>query len=295
MARRKRKQPLNTSARDLVGYNTDGFYRLYLQYSNLAVNRYKWSNLPKGITSRIIEKGIYERGQVFFVRDETLGFLCLPCSSIGVVNVYGDPIKIYVEGNGMLNKQYNIGEGVRILDNNYIQPLRHQVMYYAEKLDDLQFSIARNIRQQNNPYILSCTKDTELSIKNLFKKIEDREEAIFYDATLTKGEGIGVQSTDISRPYVVDKYRAEHHELEKELLTLLGFNCVINKESGMNTTELNSNNILIDMYIEQGLQLRQEACDEINAKFGLDITVESVPREMSKIFETPVNTEGGDE
>ena len=289
MARRGRSRGADLSARYLDRCQRDGsegVMRLFSQYSNLARSRYRWENLPKGMTSRNIEKALFEHSQVFFFEDESVGLLCLPCSGSSVYNVYGDPISVNVFGYNY-NETYQTDKGVRILDNDTLFPLVHHVMYYSEKMEDLEYSINTNIQQQNNPYIFSCTKNAEMSIKNIFNKIRRREPAIFYDADLGKnvgGKGIGLETTDISRPYVVDKYRLEKHELEKELLELLGINCVINKNSGMNVTELNSNNLLIDMYIEHGLQLRLRACEEINKKFGLNINVVSTPREMKKIF-----------
>lgn len=282
----KCKKTFDMSARFLDGCDgrTD-FTRLFAQYSNLAVKRYEWKNLPKGIEGRWIEQALYKHGQVFFTEDkfQGAGLICLPCSSNGNFNVYGAPTQLLVTGYGYTHT-YPADEGVRILDNDMEFPLVHHVYHYTRKLEDLEYAIARNIRQQNSPYIFSTTKDTEFSIKNVFNKIERREEAIYVDKNFNNGDGIGLEATDISRPYVVDKYRAEYYELEKELLTLLGLNCIINKEGGMSATELNSNNMLIDMHLEIGLKKRQDAAKKINEKYGLNIEVVSTAREMEKLF-----------
>ena len=282
----KRKKTFDMSARFLgeCGYDTR-FARLFAQYSNLSIKRYKWNNLPKGIEERWIEQALYKHGQVFFTEDKFngAGLICLPCSSNGNFNVYGAPTQLLVTGYGYTHT-YQADEGVRILDNDMEFPLVHHVYYYTKKLEDLEYAIERNIKQQNNPYIFSTTKDTEFSIKQVFNKIDNREEAIYVDKQFNNGDGIGLETTDISKPYAVDKYRAEYHELEKELLTLLGLNCIINKEGGMSTTELNSNNMLIDMYLEMGLKKRQEAAKQINEKYGLNIEVISTAREMEKLF-----------
>lgn len=281
----KAKKTWDMSARFLGSCENSDFTRLFAQYSNLALRRYEWKNLPKGITSKRIEQALYKHGQVFFTEDkfQGAGLICLPCSNNGSYNVYGDPINLLVTGYGYTHT-YDIDDGVRILDNDMIYPLINHVYYYTKKLEDLEYSIARNIKQQNNPYIFSTTKDTEFTIKQVFNKIDRREEAIFMDKRFNDGDGIGIETTDISRPYVVDKYRQEYFELEKELLTMLGLNCIMNKEGGMSPTELNSNNMLIDMYLEIGLQLRRKAVEEINEKFNLNIEVVSSAREMEKMF-----------
>ena len=58
-----------------------------------AINRYTWYNLPKGLTSQLIERILYYRGQgmLFFLRDKFYFLpytLCAPSNSTGI-DVYG--------------------------------------------------------------------------------------------------------------------------------------------------------------------------------------------------------------
>ena len=282
----KVKKCIDTSARWLDCGQPDAFRRLFSQYSNLALKRYEWRNLPEGLESKYIEQALYKHGQVFFTADKLkgAGLIALPCSSDGNYDIYGEPTTLLVTGYGY-TKTYPIKSGVRILDNWMIYPMVNHVYHYVKKLEDLEYAIERNIQQQNHPYIFSTTKQTEFSIKNIFNKIKNREEAIYLDKNFTNGGEVGLLTTDISKPYTVDKYRQEYYELEKELLTLLGINCIFNKEGGMSTTELNSNNMLIDMYLEDGLKNRQKAAEEINKKFGLNIEVVSTAREMEAMMQ----------
>ena len=281
----KRKGCIDMSARYLDFCDPSDFRRLFAQYSNLALKRYEWRNLPKGIESKWIEQALYKHGQVFFTQDKFkgAGLICLPCSSNGNYNVYGSPTQLLVTGYGYTHT-YDAADGVRILDNWMEYPIVNHVYHYVKKLEDLEYAIARNIKQQNNPYIFSCTKQNEFTIKNVFNKIDRREEAIYVDKNFNDGDGIGLETTDISKPYAVDKYRQEYYELEKELLTILGINCIFNKEGGMSVTELNSNNMLIDMYLEDGLKNRQKAAEKINAMYGLNIEVVSTAREMEAMM-----------
>ena len=282
----KVKKCIDMSARYLNYCEPDSFRRLFAQYSNLALKRFEWRNLPKGITSKHIEQALYKHSQVFFTQDEVngIGLICLPCSSNGNYNVYGDPTKLLVTGWGYTHT-YDADKGVRILDNWMEYPMVNHVYHYVKKLEDLEYAIERNIQQQNHPYIFSTTKQTEFTIKNVFNKIKNRDEAIYLDNNFNNGEGIGLEATDISKPYTVDKYRQEYYELEKELLTILGINCIFNKEGGMSVTELNSNNMLIDMYLEDGLKNRQKAAEEINKMFGTKIEVVSTAREMEAMMQ----------
>lgn len=55
-----------------------------------AIKRYVWYNLPDGLTSELMERMIYYRGQVMFYYDDSLGqFVCLPYKFVDGINFYG--------------------------------------------------------------------------------------------------------------------------------------------------------------------------------------------------------------
>ena len=74
--------------------------------------------------------------------------------------------------------------------------------------------------------------------------------------------------------------------IESDVLTFLGQNNTpVDKKERLITDEAEANNQLIDSFTDLQLQARQKACDEINAMFGLNISVE--PRST---VEKPVET-----
>lgn len=55
-----------------------------------AINRYVWYNLPKGLTSQLIERILYYKGQAaFFYMDTNQTFYFLPYALDGSIDVYG--------------------------------------------------------------------------------------------------------------------------------------------------------------------------------------------------------------
>ena len=48
-------------------------WRLYNRYKLLALNMFKWENLPEGIQSKNIEKILYENGQGVFYKNKDYG------------------------------------------------------------------------------------------------------------------------------------------------------------------------------------------------------------------------------
>ena len=247
--------------------------RLFNHYKNLALNLYRWENLPKGLESRHIEKFLFEHGQAFFYNDEEFGLMCLPSSTSGRINVYGDPTRVFVNGANGYQKTLDIEDGIRILNNDSMLPTSYHIAHYADRMQQVDELIQQNLRQQRFPLIMATTKQNEFSVKNLIKKIFSGEEAIFYDKTLTEEGRLGVQAIQTNVPYLVDKLQQYRNELEKELLTFLGLNSTINKKERLLVDETNANNSFIEMSLDLGFKQRQKACEMINEKFGLNIKV----------------------
>lgn len=61
----------------------------------ICINRFKWNNLPNGLTGQLIEKILYLRGEaVFFYEKYTDKFYFLPFSQNGEPDCYGRPLSV---------------------------------------------------------------------------------------------------------------------------------------------------------------------------------------------------------
>ena len=64
--------------------------QLRVQDEQVAVNRYKWYNLPSGLDGQLLERILYYRGQgAFFFMPTNGKFYFLPYALAGSVDVYG--------------------------------------------------------------------------------------------------------------------------------------------------------------------------------------------------------------
>ena len=273
--------------------NDSNFNRLFNLFTTLALNRFKWDNLPKGLESRHIENALFRFGQAGFVDDKDLGLICLPASPRGL-NVYGDPTEILLTGNGY-SKEYKVKDVVRIMNNDLCYPTIVHINYYADKISRCDKAIDMNVRHQKTPYILKTTKQNELSMKNLINKIERDDYAIFIDEKMTNGGDTGLIVDQTLVPFVADKLQEHKNNLVCELLTILGLNNNDSnnmKKERLIVDEVNANNQEIEMYLDTDFKNRKKACEEINAKFGLNITVDKVKYDWAKEIEAiiPTNT-----
>lgn len=270
--------------------------RLYQHYKLLALNRYRWNNLPEGIESRHIEEFLFNHGQAFFTYDKSLGYICLACSNAGALNVYGDPLNVNMIGVGF-SQIKKISEGVRILNNDVAIPDTINVYELTKKMAEAEKVAHDNVRQQKFPFIVSTTKETQFSMRNLFTQFFDKSEPVIYmDKNFTEDGKVGINVMRTDAPYVADKVGEYKDKLEKELLTMLGINNLEQKTERMIVDEANVNNSEIEMNLDLGFKSRENAAKIINETYGLNIEVEKVAREIETTFDTTLRKkeEGGE-
>lgn len=271
--------------------------RLYLHYKNIALNTYRWDNLPDGLESRHIERALFENGQAFFTNEldsECPGFVCLPCSQSGGLNIYGDPTGFILTGigNGKTFHINDVEKGVRILNNDMAIPTAHHIRHYARRMYEIDKTIQANLRQQKFPYVVGTTKNNEFTMKNIVDQVDRGEPAVFVDKTLIEEGKLGIQALRTDSPYLIDKLVTYRNELEKELLTFLGLNSTIQKKERLVVDETNANNSQIEMNLDLGFKQRELACQLINEKFGLNITVEKTIKTLDPAFDTTLSQRG---
>lgn len=281
------------------GGGTTEAARLFNHYKNIATNLYRWENLPVGIESRHIEEALFNKGQVFFteLEDKTLGFsgfVALPCSSAGSINFYGDPTRFQMTGHGFC-RFVEADEGVRILNNDSATPTIFHILHYVERMEQIDSIIQQNLKQQRFPYIVATTRHNEFTMKNIMRDIENGEEAIFLDKTLTEEGKLGVQAIQTNTPYLVDRLTQYRNELEKELLTFLGLNSTIQKKERLLVDETNANNSQIEMNLDLGYKQRELACSLINEKFGLNVEVHKTLDIIDPVLTSSLDSFGGGE
>ena len=261
--------------------------RLFFFYKLLALNIFKYDNLPNNIEPRHIENALFNFGQCVFFEDNDLGFVVLPCSDGGDQNIYRDSKTVIAQGFGysknitlinssdsIVNSMKNITKGVRILNNDLKEPLQDLIYNYAYNMYNVEKSINFNIRQQKFPYVVVTNSKNELSMKTLFKKVEETEEIAIYGSKDLNLDNIN--AINLNTPYVVDKLNQYKYELEREILTDLGLNNTIEKKERLVSDEVNSNNDYIYRKVELMYKTRKQAIDLINEIYGLNITIEKV-------------------
>ena len=262
---RKRKPVIN----DNIERET---IRLTKYYQMLALNRYKWENLPNGIESRYIEQMLFDNGECAMFDHPDVGLTVLRSSSRENLNIYGEPTKLSLTGFNE-HRTVMIDDCVRIMNNELALPTLPDILYYARRMAEIDDIIMQNLRQQRVPYLFATNENNQFSIKSLYDRIYQGEPAIFIDGDMLKGEPENIMVLPTQAPYLVDKLKIQKQEMERELLTFLGINNTLEKKERLLVDETNSNNQFIKMASDIGFKQRQLACEQMNEMFGLNVRV----------------------
>lgn len=245
---------------------------LYNKFKNIAVNLFKWKNLPDGIDSRILENQIFEYGQVAFV-DGKVGQVILPMSAQFQFDVYRQPTRISVYG---LNYQetFNKPNFVIIRNRYYGDALARFIDIYALKLADIDFTIRMQLNAHKVPLIFKTDKHNFNTMKRYFEAIQTYKPSVYQDKNKMGTEApIEVLNADIQ--YKADKLFDLYQSYVGEILTHLGINNnPIEKRERVQSAEVDSNNEYIHFNLLAMLEPRQDAVERINERYGTNIEVE---------------------
>lgn len=251
-------------------YSTNHTDQLYNRYLNLAINRFTWNNLPQGMESRKIEEMLIKTGKVMFFKDNGV-YICLQAFGVGMYDIYNEPITYNVVGNNF-NKTIDRDNGVIIRNNATGTNDHDDLLLFAERINEVEQTMDVNLNAQKTPYVILCDEKERLTFKNILKQVNKFKYAIF------GSKGLKINNVDVLQTkadFLLDKLQDTKNALMNELLTFLGINnSNTDKKERLLVDEVNSNNDFILVNIDHMYDERKRAVEEINKKFGLNISVE---------------------
>lgn len=243
------------------------FYRLL----DIMINLVEWKGLPKEIDPRFLELTLITQGMALFFRDEDLEEYLAMTVRIGPrLTPYRIPIeRTAYDTNGALWNRTN-KDSVLIFNNYLRQPSLPVIMDYAQRLYEIQRAIDINVKGQKTPYILKGPQKQQLTLKNLYKQIDDNEVAIFVDNALDLDN---VKVIQTPAPYVSDKLQILKAQLFNEFLTYCGVeNPGFEKRERVQNGEIDVNLGAVDASRYNLLNARNMAAEQINSMFGLNVS-----------------------
>lgn len=251
--------------------NGGTFYHYLYMLLELAISRFKWE-LPDGCNERFLELGLCGMGiSVFLYDDDMEEYQTLHVTPEGNYNEYGEPMVRMAYGyNG---SQTTVDETNSVLVyNNYLwRPIYDDLVMYAKRLSELDVTVDVNSINQRSPIVAVGDMKSKLTVTNFIKQFMG---GVPFIQVKNKFEKDNISTLDLSSHFVADKIYEMKTKIWNEALQFLGIaNMSINKQERMITDEVQRSMGGAFAMRNTALITRMQACDKINAKFGLNVSV----------------------
>ena len=239
-------------------------YLKRLQLMAMAI--FKWEGLEEnGCNARFMEKVLFEDGKAVIVFDKTKGFMNLRVNPTNYNNVYEEPIGITAH-SFYYHQSYRMDEVVYVRNNDLEMSTKEIVEIYAYRLYEIEAVKRVNLNALKTPVVIQGSTKQEQSLIQAFQKWAGNEPFFFADKDFNLEDVLKVH--DLKPTYYLDKLTAEKHEVLNEFLTSIGVNNAnTDKKERLIVSEVESNNDMINVYLNMFYKTRQKACDDFNKMF----------------------------
>ena len=241
--------------------NYASYWQYYNRLSELSMVMFEWKNLPKTIDTRFLEYTLFKDGKAVIFKDEVLGWLALPVSTGGELNVYRVPKKRRAYANNGYQKNLDDTNSV-IIYNNYTRTNSLlDVELFSRRLSNMDRAIDVNINSQKTPVLITCSEQQRLTMKKAYEQYEGNEPFIFGNSDF---DSSSLKVFTTGGPFVADKIRQEKIQTWNEALTYFGIsNTNITKKERLISDEVirSQGGVIASRYSR--LEMRRIGCEEL--------------------------------
>lgn len=251
-----------------IDNRVDVLRRMYSRVlTELAMNRFTWTNVPESIDVRYLEMELTRGGLVVWYYDEDYNkYFALRASGSGNVNMYDNPQHFTVYGNAMINKRLSVKQCVPIW-SNFTRTQDLDIIYiYADRLAEIDRTIEINSKSARRAKILVADQNTQLSATNINRAIDTGQSVIQVRGTMgdisqtIKALDLGVEPDSLEKLHIL------RTRIWNECMGLLGIdNANQDKKERLVADEVDANSDQVELSRAVNLKSRKLAADQINA------------------------------
>ena len=308
----KKKAP-KSEFKDAVLLNDASYFDYLDRMRKIALSMFEWQGLPDSMNARYLEMTLFYKGQAGLLYDKDYGFINTQATDSGYINIYGLPSRIqcysyrynemrdlYIKGSGEPKDK----EAILVLNNYDRTPTATTLQLFAYRLAQAQRTADVNIMAQRTPILLTTDQRQEFSMRKLYEQYDGNTPVIWAD----KNSGLNpdaVRAIKTDAPFIANDILQYKIAIWNEFLSFLGISNLDEKRERLITSEIDSNNELVNMNLQSYLIPRKKACEEFNEKYGMNIDVkvrsdlyniikqyESVTNEYNSAIKTEEKLEG---
>lgn len=274
--KRVKKKAISSQFEDAMLLNSQTYTDYLERMKKIALSMFEWINLPDSMNARYLEMCLYYKGQAALLYDENYGFVNTQAADSGYINIYGLPTRIncfsysfnqmrdlYVPDSGEEKNQ----ECILVMNTYERIPTAATIELFAMRLAEAQRSADININAMRTPILIRTDKNQELSMRNTYAQYEGNTPVLFADKYQLNPDDIKVFKTDA--PFIAKDIMDYKVQIWNEFLTFMGVSNLSEKRERLVTSEVDSNNELVNLNLQSYLAPRKKACQEFNDKYGL--------------------------
>ena len=276
-------------------------HKLLKQFKNNQLNKsltmFEWSNLPDTIPQVELEKMLQING--YAVIAEYQGKLYAFQAGFSGQDPYNQPTKAIVNNPALKNNTtYTIGEDCIVIKNDDMkQGLNGIYEYYGQRLIENQITMLMTDYNLRMPFTISSSDDqTTQSAKMYLKKIIDGSLGVIGEQKLFKA--LSVTPTNSKQTATFADLYGYQQFIIAQLNNTIGLATNNNmKRERLTTNEIEVNKNASYPLVDNMLKNRQQAVDDINKMFDVDISVEysSIWRGINDNSDNSISDNGNNE
>lgn len=254
------------------------------QLAEKVISMFSWEGLP--FPQKEIEVPLLLHGYVGVCKSKTIDgkekiVACRNMSMSGVTE-YPDEFKYFtLSAPTLVPKIYKIGKDCVIIDTNQLRfPLIHLVNRYALMLSHAEITLlCETVNERYSEIFRSQDKQQERNILKWREKVENGD----YCSVMDSEESLLLENPISFKPVNsshMNNFVDVRNNIYKAFLTEIGVKFGNEKKERMIVDEVESNDQSLLLNVNDLLECRQKACDDLNTILGLNVSVK-----LSKPFE----------
>lgn len=275
--RRKRGDFLSGTFWQTDSYNARTFQKNFDMLLSLALNRFRWTGLPDTCDERFFEWALHRVGIAtisYDIAQQTRIYTSLQAMPHGVYNMYGIPTQWRAVGyDGLTDYECTNDNGVLCYYSSSRFLVWNALEIFARKMSHYERTEDVNLSQQMKPFIGIAPQEKKLELVNLLKQVEGGEPAILGDTGLLDLVN-SVTVIDTKVPIITEELARSNQNVLNQALLYLGIpHLAFEKGERMIEDEARANTAPTNIMLMDCLKARRKFCNEVNAKFDLDVHV----------------------
>ena len=273
---RIRKVPPKDAFTDAMLMNSRTYIDYLERMKKICLSMFEWVNLPESCNARFLEMCLYYNGQAALLYDSEMGYLNTMACDGGYINLYGLPTEVqcYSYRFNQRRSLYttDIGEEkdkecILVLNNFERVPTCATVELFAKRLAEAHRTCDVNVKSLRTPLLITTDQKQYFTLKKMYEEYDGNTPAIFADKNVITPDAIKAMKTE--SPVLLQDLMDYKREIWNEFLSFIGVQNLSEKRERLISSEIDSNNELINLNLQALLIPRKEACKQFNEKYGL--------------------------